>query len=77
MSRSINDQGTAFAIVAGSLLRLLVATTAFCCFGFLATFEPPRHLPLRWTRGSVAVAWSIAIVAVWLARPKKLKELKN
>jgi hypothetical protein len=45
---------------------ILVAITAFCCFGFLASFEPPGFLGFRWLYGVVAVACVVTVVAVWL-----------
>jgi hypothetical protein len=54
-----------------ALTLILVAIAAFCCFGFLASFEPPvlpeaANLVIRWLYGAVAVACVVAIVAVWL-----------
>jgi hypothetical protein len=51
-----------------ALTLILVAITAFCCFGFLASFESPDFLVFRWLYGSVAVACAFALVAVWLVR---------
>ena len=54
-----------------ALTLILVAVTAFCCFGFFASFEPPGFLVFRWLYGAVAIACVIAIVAVWLRSPSR------
>ena len=61
----------------GLILRLaltlvLVATAAFCCFGFGASFEtgPWWFLVFRWVYGSVVIACIAAIVAVWVVKAK-------
>jgi len=51
-----------------ALTLILVAIAAFCCFGFLASFEPPGFLVFRWLYGAVTVACIVAIVAVWLVK---------
>jgi len=51
-----------------ALTLILVAIAAFCCFGFLASFEPPGFLAVRWLYGAFAVACVAAIVAVWLVK---------
>ena len=50
-----------------ALTLIFVALTAFCCFGFLESFEPGAMLALffRWLYGAVAVACVFAITAVW------------
>jgi hypothetical protein len=61
--------GAVMRIVPRVLLTLiLVAITAFCCFGFLASFEPPGFLVFRWLYGAVAVACVVGIVTLWLAK---------
>ena len=58
-------------IVLGLALTLiLMAITACCCFGFLASFEPGVMLALffRWLYGAVAIACVVAIVAVWVVK---------
>ena len=54
-----------------ALTLILVAVTAFCGFGFLASFEPPGFLVFRWLYGAVAIACVVAIVAVWLISPSR------
>jgi hypothetical protein len=54
-----------------ALTLILVAVTAFCVFGFFASFEPPGFLVFRWLYGAVAIACVIAIVAVWLRSPSR------
>ena len=49
-----------------ALTFILIAITSFCCFGFLASFEPPGFPGFRWLYGAVAVACVVTIVAVWL-----------
>jgi hypothetical protein len=61
-------------IVMPLILRILVALAllpiaAFCAFGFLATFEPPGHIPLRIAYGVVGMACLIGMV--WIALPRK------
>ena len=51
-----------------ALTSILAAIAAFCCYGFLATFEPPGFLVFRWLYGAVAVGCIIAIAAVWLGK---------
>jgi hypothetical protein len=56
-----------------ALTLVLVAIAAFCCFGFMASYEPPvipesANLVIRWLYGAVAVACVVAIVAVWLGK---------
>jgi hypothetical protein len=53
-----------------ALTLILMAITAFCCFGFLASSEPGAMLPLffRCVYGAVAVACVVAIVAVWVVK---------
>jgi hypothetical protein len=53
---------------------MLVAIAAFCCFGFLASFEPPGFLVFRWLYGTAAVACAGAIVAAWLVKTKRGQE---
>jgi hypothetical protein len=52
-----------------TLSLLLAAVTAFCCFGFLASFEAPGFPVFRLLYGSVAVTSVAAIAASWLTRP--------
>jgi uncharacterized membrane protein YccC len=54
-----------------ALTLILVAVTAFCCFGFFASFEPPGFLVFRWFYGAVAIACVVAIVAVWFISPTR------
>lgn len=47
------------------LLRILIVLALFlvaalCLFGFLATFEPPGHIPLRCLYGIVGMASVVA-----------------
>ncbi len=49
-----------------ALTLVLIAFTAFCGFGFLASFESPGFLVFRWLYGAVAIACVVAIVVVWL-----------
>ena len=51
-----------------ALTVMLVAITAFCSFGFLASFEPPGFLAFRWLYGGVVIVSVVAILAVWLVR---------
>ncbi len=51
-----------------ALTVILVAIAAFCCFGFLASFESPDYLVFRWLYGVMAVACVAAIVTVWVAK---------
>ncbi len=52
-----------------ALTLILIAVTAFCGFGFLASYEPPGLIVFRWLYGAVAIACVVAIVAVWLISP--------
>ena len=54
-----------------ALTLVLVAVTAFCCFGFLASFEPPGFLVFRWLYGAVAITCVVSIAAVWLISPMR------
>jgi hypothetical protein len=51
-----------------ALTLILVAIAAFCCFGFLASYEPPGFFAFRWLYGGVAVACVAAIGVVWLVK---------
>ena len=51
-----------------ALTLILVAIAAFCCFGFLASFESPDFLVFRWLYGAVVVACVAAMVAVWVVK---------
>jgi hypothetical protein len=50
------------------LTLVLVAIAAFCCFGFLASFEPPGFLVFRWLYGAACVACVVGIAALWLTK---------
>ena len=54
-----------------ALTLILFAITGFCCFGFLASYEPPGFLAVRWLYGAVAVACVVAILAIWFVRPTR------
>jgi hypothetical protein len=54
-----------------ALTLVLVAVTAFCCFGFLASFEPPGFFAFRWLYGAVAIACVVAIAAMWFMSPSR------
>jgi len=51
------------------LALLLLAVTAFCVFGFLATYEPPGALALRIVYGVAGVLCLIG--AGWLLLPHR------
>jgi hypothetical protein len=47
-----------------ALTLVLVAVAAFCCFGFMASYESPAFLTFRWLYGAVFLACVAAIVWV-------------
>jgi hypothetical protein len=51
-----------------ALTLVLVAIAAFCCFGFMASYESPDFLMFRWFYGTVVIACVAAIVAVWVVK---------
>jgi hypothetical protein len=56
-----------------ALTLILVAITAFCCFGFLAggEFKPWGSNAFRLLYGTAVVACVIAIVAVWRVKTRE------
>jgi hypothetical protein len=51
-----------------ALTLVLVAIAAFCCFGFMASYESPDFLIFRWLYGAVFIACVAAIVAIWVVK---------
>ena len=47
-----------------ALTLVLVAIAAFCCFGFMASYEIPDFLMFRWLYAAVFIACVAAIVWV-------------
>lgn len=59
------------AIVRVLVAAVLVAVTAFCVFGYLATYEPPAdaNIPLRIIYAVIGVG--CLALATWLAWPRR------
>jgi hypothetical protein len=49
-----------------ALTLVLVAIAAFCCFGFMASYEGPPYNLGHWFYGTVGIACVADIVAVWV-----------
>ena len=51
-----------------ALTLVLVAIAAFCCFGFMASYESPPYNLGHWFYGIVGIACVADIVAVWVVK---------
>lgn len=49
---------------------VLLAVAAFCAFGFLATFEPPSHIPLRVAYGCIGLACLAGASWLMMMKPR-------